>query len=43
MVIALHQAQTSSNPKRHMAIGNPEMEPYRSHFKGWNVLPSFYS
>lgn len=40
MVIVL-QAQTSSNPKRHMPIGNPEMEPHHpGNFKGCNVLPS---
>lgn len=34
MVIVL-QAQTSSNPKRHMPIGNPEMEPHHpGNFKG---------
>lgn len=27
MLVVLHQAQTSSNPKRHMPIGNLEMPP----------------
>lgn len=44
MVVVLHQAQTSNNPKRRMPIGNPEMEPHLcGHFKGCNVLSSFYS
>lgn len=39
-----YQAWISSDPKRHMPIDNPKMEPSLSgHFNLCNVLPSFYS